>query len=110
LRLPTVVHAALVGAATNARCTVADGLDALLCNSFCQCQVVARLRDCTESLDTKLDARLPIATVKRQRFTSEDLRTASSVYIRKLLYHFYITKNVKYVLIDGHYTLAGRHD
>jgi len=110
LRLPSKVIVALTRSAENARWSVSTGLDCLLRNSFEHGELLQPLPDCREFLDAKLDVRIPITTSEQIKSRAGQLGMSISVYIRKLLYHFYITKNVKYVVCNGHYTLAGSHD
>lgn len=110
LRLPSVVHAALQRSSAHAGMSVSGGLDCLLRNSFSNFQLVWRLTDCPDALDAKLDVRIAATTFKQLRSVIERLSIPASVYIRKLLYHAFITKNLKFVRSNGHYTLAGRHD
>ncbi|MFY9743208.1 MAG: hypothetical protein WAK21_14490 [Candidatus Sulfotelmatobacter sp.] len=108
LRLPSAANAALEHYSTKARLSVASGLDCLLQNSFGNCQLLIPLADCPDRLDEKLDIRLPLETVELLKSAACQIRVPVSVYIRKLLYHFYVTKRLRYVPSNGHYTLAGR--
>ena len=110
LRLPSAVQAALARSAADAGMSVSGGLDWLLRNSFGNCQLLLPVPDCPDALDAKLDVRIPPATFEQLRRVAEALRISISVYIRKLLYHFFVTKNLRYAQSDGHYTLAGCHD
>lgn len=110
LRLPSAVDAALVRSAVKAGLSVSGGLDWLLLNSFGNCQLLRQLADCPDAWDAKLDARIPITTFEQLKSAAGQLGVSVSVYIRKLLYHFYETKRLRYVQSDGHYTLAGRHE
>jgi len=94
----------------DARISASSGVDWLLRNSFGNCQALLPLADCLDALDAKLDVRIPPSTFEQLRSASEQMGIPVSVYIRKLLYHFFITKNLKYVLQESHYTLAGCHD
>jgi hypothetical protein len=109
-RLPAVVDISLQRSAVEARRSTAGCLDLLLRHSFSNCQLLLDLADCPDVLDVKLDVRIPLATLEQLRSASKQLGTPVSVYIRKLLYHFLITKKLIYVQAEGHYTLAGRHD
>ena len=109
-RLPSAVYAALVQSVANADMSMSGGLDWLLRNSFGNCQVLPPLTDCPDFLDAKLDIRIPPSTFEQLRSATNLLKISQSVYIRKLLYHFYVTKKLRYVQSNGHYTLAGRHD
>jgi hypothetical protein len=109
-RLPAIVDASLQRSTVDARRSTAGCLDLLLRHSFSNCQLLLALADCPDVLDAKLDVRIPLATLEQLRLASEGLRIPVSVYIRKLLYHFFVTKKLMYVQAEGHYTLAGRHD
>jgi hypothetical protein len=110
LRLPSAVDAALRRSAADAGISASGGADWLLRNSFSNCQVLARMPDCLEMLDAKLDIRVPTSTGEPLKSAAGQLGIPISVYIRKLLYHFFVTKHLGYVQSNGHYTLAGRHD
>jgi len=110
LRLSSAVNTALVRSAADAGRSAASGLDWLLRNSFGNCQLLRQLPDCPDVWDAKLDARIQTVTFEQLKFATEQLGVPISVYVRKLLYHFYVTKRLKYVRADGHYTLAGHHD
>ena len=110
LRLPSAVYAALQRSAVNAHMTVSGGLDWLLVHSFGNCQVVTSLNDCAEVLDAKLDVRVSATTFEQLKAVIGPLNIPVSVYTRKLLYHFFVTKKLRYVQSNGRYTLAGCHD
>jgi hypothetical protein len=110
LRLPSAVDAALIRSANDAGRSSSSGLDWLVRNSFCNCQLLRKLSDCPDVWDAKLDARVPSGTFEQLKFAAGQLGVPISVYVRKLLYHVYVTKLLKYVKRDGHYTLAGHHD
>ena len=110
LRLPSIVNAALARSAAQVGLSVPDGLDWLLRYSFANCSLLGPLADCPDFLDTKLDVRIPITTSQQLKSASDQLGIPASVHIRKVLYHFFVTKTLKYVPSNGHYTLAGRHD
>lgn len=110
IRLPSNASSALERATANAGWSVARGLDCLLSYSFDHGELVRQLPDCPDTLDAKLDVRIPSATSERLRTKTGELGIAGSVYIRKLLYHLYVTKQLRYVQSGGRYTLAGCHD
>jgi hypothetical protein len=110
LRLPSAAYGALQRAAGHAGLSVSGGLDVLLCNSFDNGQLLFSLPDCPEALDIKLDVRIPPATYERLKTVTPRSLMPVSVYIRKLLYHVYVTKAARYIQREGHYTLAGCHD
>lgn len=90
--------------------SLSAGLDWLLRNSFANAHLLLGLADGPEALDTKLDVRIPSATFERLKSAANHLGMPISVYIRKLLYHYYTTGKLKYVRTQGHYTLAGCRD
>jgi hypothetical protein len=110
LRLPSAVDTAFRRSAADAGRSASNGLDWLLRNSFGNCQLLRQLDDCPDVWDAKLDARIQTSTFEQLKFATEQFGIPISVYVRKLLYHFYVTKRLKYVWADGHYTLAGHHD
>jgi hypothetical protein len=110
LRLPPAVDRALLRSAADSGRSASSGLDWLLLNSFGNCQLLRQLPDCPDVWDAKRDARIQTSTFEQLKFATEQLGVSISVYVRKLLYHFYVTKRLKYVREDGHYTLAGHHD
>lgn len=110
LRLPAVIVEDLAQSAADAQLSVAGALEWLLGNSFGNSDLLRALEDCPERPTAKLDARITKATLDSLRVVTVQLRTSTSVYIRKLLYHVFVTKRLKYVRSNGHYTLADRHD
>lgn len=110
LRLPSAVDTALARSCADAGRSASSGLEWLLLNSFGNCQLLHQLEDCPDFLDSKLDVRIPPTTYQQLKAATAQLGMPVSVYVRKLLYHFYVTKRLKYVRADGHYTLAGHHD
>jgi len=110
LRLPKGLIAALEKSAVRAKLSKPGGLDLLLRCSFENGELLAKLRDCPDLWDGKLDARIPLSTFLQLRSACERLGIPISVYIRKLLYHFYVTKSMRIVESNGCYTLAYRHE
>jgi hypothetical protein len=106
LRLPSVVVADLEAIANYNRVSVAAVLDWFLCTSLSHSEVLRELQDCEEHCDRKLDARIPITTLEPLRAATTDLGLSITVYIRKLLYHSFVTKRLRYVQSQGRYTLA----
>lgn len=106
-RLPATVDRALRSSAANARWALSDTVNWLLTYSFANADLLRSLNDSIEQLNSKLDARVPPQTVEQLKIASEKLGISPSVYIRKLLYHFYITRKLRYLKVDGRYTLAG---
>jgi hypothetical protein len=110
LRLPAPVDVALRASAVDARLSVSAALDWLLRNSVENFELLRGLADCSERRRSKLDARIQIQTLERVSGACQRLGISISVYTRRLLYHFYVTKRVSYPQSNGHYTLAVRHD
>ena len=110
LRLPPVIAASLQQTATYNRVSIAEALRRLLRNSLGNFEVLRGLPDCPDRCDAKLDVRIPATTVEPLKAATTQLGVSVSAYIRKLLYHFCVTKHLKYIQSDGHYTLAYRHD
>lgn len=106
LRLPSAVDTALRRSAADAGRSVSNGLDLLLRHSFGNCHLLRQLADSPDLWDAKLDARIPSSTFEQLKSAAGQLEVSASVYVRKLLYHFYVTKRLKYVGSDGHYTLG----
>jgi hypothetical protein len=110
LRLSSGVNAALAQSAAAAGLSVSKGLNRLLSNSFGNCQLLLPLADCPGVWDAKLDVRIPLTTFDQLQLATGRLGIPVSAYVRKLLYHFFVSKRLSYVRSDSHYTLAGRHD
>ncbi len=110
VRLPAAASSALRTSAGNAHLSVPAALDWLLRYSFGNFELLRTLPDSCEWSNSKLDARIPFQTFEQLKLTSQKLGISPSVYVRRLLYNFYITKRVHYLKSDRHYTLAGRHD
>jgi hypothetical protein len=110
LRLPSAIVTSLEQTASHNRVSVAGALGWLLRNSLGNFELLRGLQDCSEHCGAKLDARIPLTTFDPLTAAATQLRISISVYIRKLLYHFYVTKQLRYVQSNGHYTLAYRHD
>ena len=110
LRLPKALIADLERSAARASLSMPGGLDLLLRCSLGNCELLTQLKDCPDLWDAKLDARIPISTFQHLKSVCLRLGIPISVYTRKLLYHFYVTKELKIAEANGHYTLADRHD
>ena len=110
LRLPSPLDTALIRSSADAGGSASAGLDWLLRNSFGNYHLLRQLDDCPGIWDAKRDARIHPRTFEQLKVATEQLGVPISVYVRTLLYHFYVTKRLKYVRADGHYTLAGHHD
>lgn len=109
-RIPGAAVTALEQSAARANVSVARAVDWLVRISFDNFEHLRELGDCPEPCDVKIDARIPMATIESLRSATVQLGISMSVYIRKLVYHFYITKRLRYVESNGRYTLAYRHD
>jgi hypothetical protein len=109
-RLPPVLMESLARSAADAQLSATGALEWLLRNSFEHSEMLGGMEDCRDRPDAKLDARISATTVDSLRAAATQLKVSPSVYIRRLLYHFYVTKQLKYVQSNGHYTLAYRHD
>jgi hypothetical protein len=110
IRLPSTILAALEQTATHNRVSTSGALGWLLRTSLGNFELLRRLQDCAEHCGAKVDARIPLTTFEPLRAATTQLGISVSVYIRKLLYHFYVTKHLGYVQSNGRYTLAYRHD
>jgi hypothetical protein len=109
-RVPRAAATALEQSAAKANVSVARAVDWLVRNSFDNFDPLRQLEDCPEPCNLKVDARIPVATIEPLRSAAVQLGISVSVYIRKLVYHFYITKRLRYVESNGRYTLAFRYD
>jgi hypothetical protein len=67
------------------------------------------LRDGNEFLDAKLDIRLQRDLVSKLRTEAKRLGVSVSVYIRRILYAYYM-KRLVFIESDGRYTLEENHD
>lgn len=110
LRLPSAVVADLETIANYNRVSVGVALDWFLETSLSHSEVLRGLQDCQEECDRKLDARIPLTTLGPLKTAATKLGISIAVYIRKLLYHSFITKRLRYLPSNGDYTLAGPHD
>jgi hypothetical protein len=110
VRFTASVDAELRASAARARLSASGALEWLLRNSIGNFELLRDLPDSTEPRPSKIDARIADHTLEQLRLASQSLGISISVYARRLLYHFYVTKRLLYVESDGHYTLAVRHD
>ncbi|HWX94052.1 MAG TPA: hypothetical protein VNY29_15600 [Terriglobales bacterium] len=110
LRLPSTVVADLEAIASYNRVSVGVALDWFLGTSLANSEALRGLQDCQDHCNRKLDARIPITTLEPLRAATTNLGISIAVYIRKLLYHSFVTKKLRYVQSQGDYTLANRHD
>jgi len=110
VRVSTPVRAALLAHAEQLRRSPADILRALISYSFERVDSLAALADCPDSLDDKFDARIPLELAEKWRSACQAHHLRPSRVVRKLLFHFYVTKKVKVIEEKGHYNLAISHD
>ena len=108
VRLPHALDGYLRASARNAHLSTAEALDWLLRNSFGNFELLRGLAECREQQDSKLDVRIPNGTFEQLKEVAERLGISISVYVRRLLFHFFVTKRIRYVKSDGRYTLAGQ--
>jgi len=109
-RVPRALRAELERASARAHLSVGGGLDLLLRCSVANRELFLQMSDCHDSWDAKVDARISLSTFTELKTVCEQLGIPVSVYVRKLLYHLYGTRTVKFVGSNGHYTLAYRHE
>jgi len=110
VRTPRASVTALEESAARANVSVARAVDWLVRNSIDNLEPLRQLGDSPDPCNAKVDARIPVATTELLRSAAAQLGISTSVYIRKLLYHFYISKRLRYVDSNGRYTLAFRYD
>jgi len=110
VRLPPSLAPAVAAGAENGQMPISEALDLLLPCSFDGSEIFLSLEDCPGLWTSKVDVRLPVPTVDSLKFVCHQLGIPLSVYVRKLLYHFYLSKKIWVVEKDGHYKLAGGHD
>src|SRR5712692_1340184 len=108
--VPRAAVTALEQSAARANVSVPRAVDWLVRNSVDNFEPLRELSDCPEPCNVKVDARIPLTTIESLRRSAAQLGISMSVYIRKLVYHFYITKRLRYVESNGRYTLACRYD
>ena len=106
-RLPQVLaDAARAHARRRQGATVSNLLDILLKSAIEEHCVVPALPDSPEVRDTKLDLRLPPATLESLQCECQRIRTRPSVYVRVLLHNYYVTQRLQIVEEGGRYKLA----
>src|SRR5262249_1560850 len=101
LRLSPQIAAAVKGHAAHCKVSPRKLLNWHLRNSFANCDLLQKYSDCFQ-LDSKLDVRLCVDTLDQLTTACRRLGIQRSVYIRKLLYHFYMTRRLHYIQVDGH--------
>jgi hypothetical protein len=107
IRLPRVLaDAARLHASRRDGATVSNLLDILLRSAIEEHSLVPDLPDTADVRDTKLDLRLPPATLEALRCECERIRTFPSVYVRVLLHNYYVTERLQIVEEGGRYKLA----
>lgn len=89
---------------------VSDALSWLIHNSLANAELLRGMVAPPGQWNAKIDARIPSPTFEELKLNSTKLGISHSVYIRAVLYHFYITKRIYFVKKEGHYTLAERHE
>lgn len=105
-RLPRVLTNAARLHARRGNANVSNLLDILLKSAIEEHCVVPDLPDSPDALDTKLDLRLPPATLEALRYECQRLGTLPSVYVRVLLHNYYVTEQLQIVEEGGRYKLA----
>jgi hypothetical protein len=110
LRLPKSLNADLERSSARAELSKGSGLELLLRHAVTTRELLLKLNDSPDLWDTKLDARISIPTFLQLKSDCEQLGIPVSVYIRKVLYHFYVTKRLHFMESKGRYTLAYRHE
>ena len=110
VRIPASLAAAARADAENAEMSFSELLNLLLECSFDGSEILCALEDFPGLLDFKLDVRITYQTVNSLKSVCQRLGLPLGVYVRKLLYHFYVTKKVSVVGKVGHYKLAGDRD
>lgn len=108
VRIPQTVDAALRSSARNSHRSKAEALEWLVRISLSNFELLRQFPDCPGQWNSKLDVRIPAQTCEETKRAAEILGISFSVYIRRLLFHFYITKRIRYAKLDGRYTLAGQ--
>ncbi len=109
VRLPrALTDAARAHARRRQGATVSNLLDVLLKSAIDEHCVVSALPDSPEVRDTKLDLRLPPATLESLQCECQRIRTFPSVYVRLLLHNYYVTERLQIVEEGGRYKLAVR--
>jgi predicted DNA binding CopG/RHH family protein len=109
LRLPAVLERAVRNHAAQSRMPVPDIVRLILEHSLGGQYRFSELRAVEQSLDAKLDVRLPEDLVAKLRGESARLGISVSVYSRVILYAYY-TKRLVFIEIGDRYTLAENHD
>lgn len=109
LRLPIALERSIRGNAVCSKMPVAEIVRLILEHAVDGRYSFSALRDVPQSLDAKLDVRLPAELVTRIRGESERFKVSISVYSRVILFAYY-TKRLIFVEIGGRYTLAENHE
>ena len=106
VRMPASLAGTARSEAERSEMSLSEFLDLLLRCSFDGGDGIRSLEDIPGAWDSKLDVRLSTGTVESLKSLCMTLRLPPGVYIRKLLYHFCITKRVWVVGEANHYKLA----
>ena len=110
IRLPQSTYATFVEGVSRAGLGRSEAVELLLNHCGPGAGIMLRLGDTAEMLDSKLGVRLPSDCLATLEAVCTEKKVPISVYIRKLIYHFLVTKKVWFLKEEGHYTLAIRHD
>lgn len=108
IRLPESVYTEFVGQATRANLAYSEAVEFLIRRSGPGMDIVVGLEDTPDPLSKKLGVRIAHGYVATLEALCRLNQLPVSVYIRKLLYHFLVTKKIWFVQKDDHYTLAFR--
>ncbi|MGA7560077.1 MAG: hypothetical protein WBW01_14645 [Terriglobales bacterium] len=109
LRLPAALERAIRQNASQSKMPASDIVRLVVMHALGGQFSFSALPDAPQSLDAKLDFRLPEDLVSRLRAESERLGISVSVYTRIILCAYY-TKRLVFVEIGGRYTLAENHE
>ncbi len=110
VRVPGAVRAALFAHAAQLGHSPATVLRLFLSYSLQHVDALASLPNCPDTLDGKLDARIPLELAEKLGSACQAHCLSASRVVRKLLFHFYMTKKVKFIKEEGYYNLAVCHD
>ena len=109
IRLPVALERVIGDNAARSKMPVAEIVRLILEHSIDGQYSFPALRDIPQSLDAKLDVRLPADLITRIRAASQRFQVSISVYSRVILFAYY-TKRLIFVEIGGRYTLAENHE
>ncbi len=106
IRLAKTLDETARASADRAGIAFADALDFLLRCSFHADPGLDGLEDASDQLNSRIHIRLPEQTLERLKVECARLGIQTSVYVRLLLYHFYITGKAWLVKEGDYYKLA----